>query len=320
MARGRTRLGGGSELEQTTLARRVTCRGIGLHGGDEVEVALCPAEADTGIVFVLVAEPPVGRDSSDSTTARAPFARRDDVEIPARVASVESTSRATTLVGESGATLSTVEHLLAALYAFGIDNLRIEVKGNEIPVLDGSARGFVAALQEAGRASLGTPREIFEVVQPLAFSDGDRSIRIEPSDVLSIHYTIDFDHPRIGRQVLEVDLLDARTFESELAGARTFGFESEVAALRTAGLALGGSLENAIVLDDSRVLNPTGLRWPDEFVRHKVVDLLGDLALLGFGLRGRLVVERGGHSLHHRLVRGLVESTGVLRRVDQFAA
>lgn len=288
------------KAEQSTVARRVVCRGIGLHRGDEVEIALCPAEPDSGIVFLVYAEPNA-----------APVA------IPARAGSVLSSSRATSLTDGHGTTVSTVEHLLATLYVLGLDNVRVEVQGTEIPMMDGSALPFVEWVRSAGRVAQRGKKIAYDVVRPIDFKDGDRSIRVEPHPVLRISYAIDFDHPSIGRQTLELSSVEDVYFEREIAGARTFGFEHEIDSLRAAGLAIGGSFENALVLDDEGVLNESGLRWPDEFVRHKVIDLLGDLCLLGGRLNGHIQVERGGHSLHHRLVQGLLQQVGLLEPVQQ---
>lgn len=296
-------------MAQSTIARRVSCRGRGLHGGDEVELALEPAAANTGIVFVV----------------RERSRRSHDVEIPARAEFVRSTSRATTLAlpdagSSESAGVTTVEHLLAAVFAFRIDNLRIVIEGGEIPVMDGSAARFGDLLREAGRERQSQARVELVLRQPVEVVDGDRWIRAEPSEEFGISYAIDFPHPSIGRQCLELPRLDEAIFESELAPARTFGFAHEVEALREAGLARGGSLDNTLVLDDERVLNAGGLRWPDEFVRHKVLDLLGDLVLLGAPLRAHLRVEKGGHGLHHGLVKALLDSPDLLERCDQVVA
>jgi UDP-3-O-[3-hydroxymyristoyl] N-acetylglucosamine deacetylase len=220
--------------------------------------------------------------------------------------------RATTLAAASSPNddrslprIATVEHLLAAIFALEIQNLRIEVSGTEIPMMDGSALPFVVALRTAGRVTQAAPRLELEVEEPFEIREGDRSIRVLPADELSISYEIDFDHPQIGRQFFEIPKLDDKIFEQEIAPARTFGFVHEVEALRKAGLAMGGSLDNAVVLDETRVLNDEGLRWPDEFVRHKMIDLIGDLALLGARPKAQIKVERGGHRLHHRLVEAL---------------
>jgi len=282
--------------QQATVARRVVCNGIGLHGGGEVEIAVCPGGPNTGIVFVV-----------DSPIRSSP------VEIKACAATVQSSSRATSLSDGAGVTISTVEHLLATLFVLRLDNIRVEVRGAEIPMLDGSALPFVEWIREAGRVEQSCPRLEFDVDRPFEFVDGNRSIRIEPHYELWITYAIEFDHPAIGRQCLDLPRIDERIFEKQIAGARTFGFAHEIESLRAAGLAIGGSFDNALILDDERVLNETGLRWPDEFVRHKVIDLLGDLSLFGVPVNGHIHVERGGHSLHHRLVHGLLEQSNSLR-------
>ena len=297
-------------MGQTTIARRVSCGGRSLHSGDEVGLTLEPGEPDTGLVFVLI-EP-----DGDSR----------GTEIPARAANVCSTIRATSLA-PSGALddpaasrITTVEHLLASVFAHRIDNLRILVEGRELPVFDGSAARFAALIREAGRAPQPATRREWVLRRDVEIREGDRWIRAEASDSLRIRYAIDFPHPSIGRQSLELCGLEPEVFDRELAAARTFGFVHEVEALREAGLARGGSFDNALVLDEQGVLNEGGLRWPDEFVRHKVVDLLGDLALLGGPLRAALEVERGGHALHHRFVQALLESPDLLERCDQVVA
>jgi UDP-3-O-[3-hydroxymyristoyl] N-acetylglucosamine deacetylase len=273
---------------QRTIAEKISCTGIGLHSGKPVQLTLQPARANSGVVFVRTDLP------------RA-------VEVPAVHSAVTSTRLATTL-GRGDATVGTVEHLLAALRGLGIDNVRIEVDGPEIPVMDGSAASFVFLLRAAGLFDQGTPRRSLRVLRPVEVRDGDRMMRIEPARDLRVTYSVDFAHPAIGRQQLRNLVIDDESFEQEICRARTFGFLREVEALWRAGLARGGNLDNTVVMDDFRVLNRDGLRWPDEFVRHKVLDLLGDLALLGMPIEGHLVVERGGHALHQRFVRALLES------------
>ena len=266
---------------QQTLAEKVTCSGKGLHSGAEVSLTLRPGRANTGVVFV-----------------------RTDLggaEIPATPGSVCSMYRATTL-GREEVAVATVEHLLGALSALGVDNVRVELDGPEVPVLDGSAAPFVDLVRTAGVFRQGELRPQLRIRERVEVVDGLRRISVEPCEAFAIHYVIDFDHPAIGRQEVELPVLDAESFERELASARTFGFLDEVAALREAGLGRGGDLDNTVVLDGTRVINPGGLRFPDEFVRHKALDLVGDLALLGVALEGRVCVERGGHALHQRLV------------------
>jgi UDP-3-O-[3-hydroxymyristoyl] N-acetylglucosamine deacetylase len=275
-------------VRQRTIAEKISCTGIGLHSGEPVHLTLTPARAGSGIVFsrVDLAHP---------------------VEIPACPRSVTSTQYATTL-GLGDATVGTVEHLLAAVYALGIDNLRVEVDGPEVPVMDGSAASFVFLLRAAGAYEQPEERPRLRVRRPVEIREGERAIRIEPARELRISYAVDYAHPAIGRQVIAELPVDAATFEREICRARTFGFLHEVETLWRLGLARGGSLDNTVVLDEERVLNRDGLRWKDEFVRHKVLDLLGDLALLGMAVEGHVHVERGGHALHQRLLAELLAS------------
>jgi UDP-3-O-[3-hydroxymyristoyl] N-acetylglucosamine deacetylase len=279
---------------QSTVGCSVECRGIGLHTAGEARVTLLPAEPDTGLEFRL-------RSGSGAW-----------VRLPAKASSVVSAARATTLGDGSGSSLSTVEHLLAVLNALEIDNVIVEVVGAELPILDGSARGYLDWVRSAGREFQETPRRIHTVSRRVEIHDGKRSLSIEPAEELSIDYSIDFPDAWIGRQRLILERIDEQLFDREIADARTFGFLDEVEVLRSAGLALGGTLDRVLVVGKEGVLNPSGLRWPDEFVRHKMIDLLGDLMLLGVPLRGRIRVERGGHTLHHRLVRTLLEEEALL--------
>ena len=272
---------------QRTIAEKISCTGIGLHSGEPVQLTLHPARADSGVVFVR-------------TDLREP------VDVPAVHTAVTSTRLATTL-GRADATVGTVEHLLAALVGLGIDNVRVEVDGPEIPVMDGSSASFVFLVRAAGVFEQDAPRRILRIRRPLEVRDGDRAIRIEPAKGLRVSYAVDFAHPAIGRQQIRDLVVDGESFEQEICRARTFGFLREVEVLWRNGLARGGNLDNTVVLDDYRVLNRDGLRWPDEFVRHKVLDLLGDLALLGMPVEGHITVERGGHALHQRFVRALLD-------------
>ncbi len=271
---------------QHTLARPVTCRGIGVHSGRPAHLRILPAEQGTGIVFV-----------------RTDLAGRPT--IPAQEAHVVETTLATTL-GLDEARVSTVEHLLAALLTLGFDNAIVEVDGPEVPIMDGSAAPFVKLLTAAGRAALDAPRATLVVDRQVDVYDGSRTIAVEPARSFEIVYEIDFDHAAIPLQTLSL-AVDPERFAAELAPARTFGFLAEVEALKARGLARGGSLENAVVIGPDRVLNPEGVRFSDEFVRHKALDLVGDLALLGLPLRGRVAVARGGHRLHSLLVKALLE-------------
>ncbi|MFK7898310.1 MAG: UDP-3-O-acyl-N-acetylglucosamine deacetylase [Myxococcota bacterium] len=290
-------------MQQTTLAETVVCCGLGLHSGKDVELTLRPAAADSGIRFV--------RGGGEGQSL-------DDAGILASPAAVRSTQRATTLGGGSGdeAEIATVEHLLATFYALDIHNVRIEVAGPEVPVTDGSAAPLLEWVRRAGRVSLAERRREIEILSPVEILDGDRLIRIGPNaggGGLRIDYAIDFPHPCIGFQSIGFEELNETVFEREIAGARTFGFANEVESLRAAGLAQGGSFENTIVLDETSVLNPEPLRWPDEFVRHKVLDLVGDLALFGATLHGHVEVVKGGHALHHALVCALRDDASLWR-------
>jgi UDP-3-O-[3-hydroxymyristoyl] N-acetylglucosamine deacetylase len=275
-------------LYQQTIAEKVSCTGIGLHSGAPTQLTLHPARAGTGVVFVR-------------TDLPAP------VEIPARSNQVSSTALATTL-GHGDASVATVEHLMATLYGLGIDNVRVEVDGPELPVMDGSSAPFVYLIRSAGVFEQRARRRVLKIRKPVEVVDGNRSIRIEPARDFRVTYAVDFEHPSIRRQQLELAPLDADCFEREISAARTFGFLREVEALWEAGFARGGSLANTVVLDDEQVVNPEGLRWSDEFVRHKVLDLCGDLALLGTTVQGHVHVERGGHSLHQKLVEAILAS------------
>lgn len=273
-------------MHQQTIAEKVSCTGVGLHSGAPAQLTLFPARANTGIVFVR-------------TDLGAP------AEIPARSSEVSSTALATTL-GRGSASVATVEHLLAALYGLGIDNVRVEVDGPELPVMDGSSAPFVYLIRSAGIFSQRELRSVLRVRRKIEVADGDRRISIEPSREFRVSYAVEFEHPAIRRQELRLDPVDADRFEHDISAARTFGFLNDVRSLWGAGFARGGSLDNTVVLDDERVVNPDGLRWEDEFVRHKVLDLFGDLALVGMPVQGHVRVERGGHSLHQKLVAAIL--------------
>jgi len=269
---------------QRTLRRSITCAGIGLHSGHRVTLTLRPAPADYGIRF-----------------------RRADLgglEIPARVEHVASLNYATGL-SFAGASVETVEHLLAALVSQGVDNVAIELNTPEVPIMDGSAAPFVYLLQEAGIKKLGAPRRFLKVLRPVSLARGDKHIAIYPADEFRISYTISFDHPLLRHQSRSV-VITADTFAEELAPARTFGFLKDLEMLRQQGLTLGGSLDNAVVLGETGVLNNT-LRFEDEFVRHKILDTIGDLALIGAPIIGHVVAHRGGHALHTALGTALLE-------------
>jgi len=265
-----------------TLRREVACTGIGLHSGRLVRLRLQPAPAEHGIRFTRT---DVG------------------VEIPATLAHIGGQDHATTL-RSSSVSIGTVEHLLAALAGLGVDDVRVEVDGPEVPVLDGSAAPFVILLHEAGLRPLAVPRLHLKVKKPVEVAHGAKSARLLPADHFEVGYSIGFDHPLLRHQALSLRLTP-RSFTEAIAPARTFGFLREVEMLRKSGLALGGSLENAVVIGETGVLN-NKLRFEDEFVRHKILDAVGDLALLGHPLLGRLEATRAGHSLHAAVARKLL--------------
>ncbi len=278
---------------QRTVARRVSCTGVGLHSGAPVTLTLAPAPADAGITFV----------------------RRDlDLELPARHDLVVDT-RLSTSLGQGAARVATVEHVLAALHGMGIDNCRVEVDGPEVPILDGSAAPFVCMLVEAGARIQREAKRYLVLTRPVEVRDGDKLARLEPADGFSVRFTADFGHPLITDQGFGIEVSD-RTFEREVARARTFCFRRDIEAMQARGLARGGSLENAIVVDDFSILNPEGLRFPDEFARHKVLDAIGDLALLGRPLLGALTAVKSGHALNQALVRQVLSDPDCHRVVQ----
>lgn len=263
---------------QRTVRRTVTCAGIGLHSGHKVTLSLKPAPPDTGIRFQRTDLP--------------------GAEIPAHVSHLSGRQQLQTGLAADKASVDTVEHLLAALRSLGVDNALVELNHPEVPIMDGSAAPWVYLIQDAGIREQGVPRRTIQVLKTIQVQQGDKRIALYPSDRMKITYTISFDHPLLRHQQKTLDL-DEQVFIDEIAPARTFGFLKEVEMLRQRGMALGGSLENAIVLGETGVLNP--LRFEDEFVRHKILDVIGDLALVGYPLQGHLVVHRGGHALHTAL-------------------
>jgi UDP-3-O-[3-hydroxymyristoyl] N-acetylglucosamine deacetylase len=279
---------------QRTLRRPVSCSGIGLHSGNKVTLSLKPAPADYGIRF-----------------------QRSDLgglEIPATVTHLGGIRLATGLTREA-VSVETVEHLLAALTALGIDNCIVELNTPEVPIMDGSAAPFVyLILNEAGVKRLSAPKKFLKVLRPISLSQGDKRIALYPSDHFKVTYSISFDHPLIRHQSRTMKITD-ETFVEEIAPARTFGFLKEVEMLRQKGLALGGSLDNAIVLGETTVLN-NALRFEDEFVRHKILDVIGDLSLVGYPVIGHLVAHRGGHALHTAFAARILEDVDAWRIVE----
>lgn len=276
-------------MHQTTIQCTISCSGTGLHGGKEVSCIFRPAPADTGIIFALHTEHGVRRVSP------APHA-------------VMGTALATTL-GDRYASVSTIEHLMASLRGLGIDNCLIEVNGGEVPILDGSAAVFLDLFARAGVRELDAPRRVLRLKRPVELRDGEKYIRAVPAAGFRVNYTIDFPHPVIRRQHLTLEVTP-QSF-CRVACARTFGFLREVEYLHKNGLALGGSLDNAVVLDEKKVLNPEGLRCPDEFVRHKILDFIGDMAMLSLPLEGSFTVACSGHGLNNEFLRKLVDENAL---------
>jgi UDP-3-O-[3-hydroxymyristoyl] N-acetylglucosamine deacetylase len=274
---------------QTTLQDHVTIAGIGVHSGAPATLTLHPAEADTGIVFL-----------------RCGIDGQPDRELSANFRAVTATEFATVLGDHNGPAVSTTEHVLAALQALGVDNAVVEVDGPEVPIMDGSAAPFVAAIDQAGIVTLAASRHYIQVLKPVRVVKGDSYGELRPYlRGFRIETEIEFDHPLIGRQAFAIDV-EPELFRRDLARARTFGFMRDVAKLWSAGYALGASFENTVVIAENRVLNPDGMRFADEFVRHKAVDAIGDLALSGAPLIGAYRSVRGGHKLNHAVLTALM--------------
>ena len=277
---------------QRSLRRQISCNGIGLHSGNKVNLTLKPAPADFGIRF-----------------------RRTDLgdhEVPATVQNLNGIQLATGLQ-RNEVSVETVEHLLAALVSVGIDNVIVELNSPEVPIMDGSAAPFLYLIQEAGVKRLQAPRKYLKIVRPISISRGDKRIALYPSDSFKVTYSISYDHPLLRHQHRTLTITE-ESFAEDIAPARTFTFLKDVEMLRQNGLALGGSLENAIVLGETGVLN--ALRFDDEFVRHKILDAVGDLALVGYPVIGHLVAHRAGHALHTEFATKILEEASAWRLVE----
>ena len=274
-------------MKQRTLKNIIRATGVGLHTGEKVYLTLRPAPANTGIIF-----------------------RRIDLEVPveiaARTENVGDTKLSTTLIKEA-VRISTIEHLLSALAGLGIDNAYIDLSAPEVPIMDGSAGPFVFLIQSAGIEEQNVPKKYIRIKRPIQVQQGDKWARFEPFDGFKVSFQIDFNHPVFKRQPQSVEIDFSKTsFVKEVSRARTFGFMQELELLRENQLALGGSLDNAIVMDDYRILNEDGLRYEDEFVKHKVLDAIGDLYLLGHSLIGAFSGYKSGHELNNTLLRALL--------------
>jgi len=271
-------------MYQTTIKKSVELVGIGLHKGSPVKLRLEPLESNSGIVFY----------------------RSDvDVSIPLIPDNVVDTKMAT-VIGKDGYVISTIEHLLSAVYAYGIDNLRVVVDADEVPVMDGSSASYCMLLDEAGIVELDIPKKIMRIKKDIEVKEGEKYVKLSPSKDLQYDFTIKFPHPVIQKQEYVLKFTK-ESYKKEISRARTFGFLHEVQYLRSKGLALGGSLENAVVLDEKKILNPEGLRFKDEFVRHKILDAIGDMSLIGMNFIGNYEAMAGSHDLNHKLTLELLK-------------
>ena len=285
--------------KQTTLRDQIAVSGVGVHSGSPVTLTLHPAGDDTGILFQRV--------SRDGSVER---------EIRADVRAVTATEFATVLGDASGPLCSTAEHLLAALRGLGVDNVVVEIDGPEVPIMDGSALPFVDAIDQAGLTARALPRRYIEVIKPVRVARDGSLGELRPNqNGFRVEAEIQFDHPLIGRQALALDI-EAEAFRREIAGARTFGFMKDVAKLWSAGYALGASFDNTLVVSEDRVLNPEGLRYSDEFVRHKILDAIGDLALAGQPLLATYRTVCGGHKLNHAVLSALMADRSAWRVIE----
>src|SRR5690349_24982841 len=275
-------------MNQTTISRSASISGTGLHTGAPVNLTLKPAPENTGYIFVRT--------------------DLDNFEISASVEYISHCSYATTLM-PNGVEPSTCEHLLSALRGSGVDNCFIDIDNIELPIMDGSSENFIELIERAGLIEQDARRRIFRVLKTVKIKEGDRKMSIEPSDSFEVECLIDFRHPLINRQALHYVARNG-SFRREIASARTFGFTHEIEMLRKANLARGGSLENAIVLTPEGMLNETPLRFDDEFVRHKILDIIGDLSLLGMPVQGKVRAEKSGHSVHAQLMSKLLKTEG----------
>lgn len=279
---------------QTTLKNNISISGIGLHTGVEVNLTLKPAPENTGYIFVRT--------------------DLDNFEIPASVEYISHCSYATTLL-RKGVVLSTCEHLLSALRGYGVDNCFIELNNIEIPIMDGSSENFIELIEKTGVIEQNSPRRFLKVLEKVEFEQSDRKMSIEPSEDFEIECLIDFPHPFINQQTYHFRLLNG-SFGREIASARTFGFTNEIEMLRKANLAQGGSLDNAIVLTKEGMLNETPLRFNDEFVRHKILDIIGDVALIGMPVLGKIKAEKSGHAVHASLMSKLLKNESAWEIVE----
>jgi len=284
---------------QHTLKNDITMEGIGLHSGKTVHMVIRPAVADHGIVFKRV-------DLEDGSNI-----------VPATYTKVMDTRLCTMIANEQGACVGTIEHLMAALRGCGVDNAMIEIDAAEVPVMDGSSKDFVEAIEATGLQVQSKPRRAIKILKEIVVREGDKEVRLSPSLVPVYAGRIDFNHSDIGTQEYSLKLVNGN-FKHDVADCRTFGFLKDVEAMRSAGLALGGSLDNAVVLDDTGVMNPDGLRCHDEFIRHKILDAVGDLSLAGGPILGRYDGVRAGHALNNAILHALFADPTAWAPIDMF--
>ncbi|SMC09095.1 UDP-3-O-acyl-N-acetylglucosamine deacetylase [Nitratiruptor tergarcus] len=280
-------------MQETTIKKAVELVGIGLHRGVPVKMRLEPLGAGEGIIF---------------------YRKDKNLYIPLHPDSVVDTKMAT-VIGKRDESISTIEHLMSAVYSYGIDNLLIILDNDEVPIMDGSAMSYCMLLDEAGIATLNASKKVLKITKEIEVREENKYVKLKPSNSMIFDFTIDFSHPVIGKEYLRFEF-SKKAYLQEIAKARTFGFLKEVQYLRSIGLARGGSLENAIVLDENRVLNPEGLRYPDEFVRHKVLDAIGDLSLLGCPIMGEYEAYAGSHALNHALTKQLLANPDAYEIVE----
>jgi len=282
---------------QRTIKNVIRATGVGMHNGKKVVMTLRPAPVNTGIVFRRIDLEPV-------------------FEIRAEPDKVGDTALSTTLVGRDGIRVATIEHLMSALAGMGIDNLYVDLTASEVPIMDGSAGPFVFLIQSAGIAEQAAPKRFIRIRKPLELREDDKWVRCEPWDGFRVSFEIEFDHPVFRSRNCAVDMdFSTTSYLKEVARARTFGFMRDIEYLRRRNLVLGGSLDNAVVVDDYRILNADGLRYEDEFVKHKVLDAIGDLYMLGAGLIGRFVGYKSGHALNNALLREMLRRDDVWEEV-----
>jgi len=278
---------------QTTIAKKIEVTGIGLHSGEAIDMTLEPLDANSGIVFVHA---------------------KSGKEIKLNPNNITETKLATTL-GKKPNSISTIEHFLSALYAYGIDNLKVTIRGNEMPIMDGSAIAFCMILDEAGIKRQSAPKKFIVIKKEISVKEDGKVATLKPSSQPNFNFVIDFEHPVIGKQKYNFEF-SKRGFIEEIARARTFGFARDIQYLQSINLALGASLDNAIGLDENSVLNPDGLRFEDEFVRHKILDAMGDMMVLGHNVLGEYSAYASSHDLNHLLTKKLLETSDAFEIVS----